>query len=201
MKKSMYGSFNSIFTTSFFSLEEALPINDKDGEGYYRITGMDSVICCILDQNDSFVMVRQYRPNLEALTLETPAGGLEFAENAMQAARREIQEETGLICALLPVGQTFSLMMNRTNIKDHLFFGMNPESIPNHVQETGLDVLRVPRKKLFKSAICGDYRQLGALGLLFVTGGILQVDMWNSPFEVINQAFGKHPKVEWPIYG
>lgn len=197
----MYGSFNPILTTAFFTLEEASPTHPDIQNPYYRITGQDSVICCVLDQSDQFVMVRQYRPNLGMKTLETPAGGVEKAETPLQAAQREIAEETGLRCALLPLGKTFSLMMNRTNIQDHLFLGMFPESMANFVPEPGLEVLHLPRRELLRYAIQGDYRQLAGLGLLQMAGGILQVDMWHSPLEAIEQAFRQQPQVHWPDHG
>lgn len=197
----MYGSFNPILNTAFFSLEEASPAHPDIQSPYYRITGPDSVICCVLDQSDQFVMVRQYRPNLGMKTLEAPAGGVEKAETPLQAAQREIAEETGLSCALLPLGKTFSLMMNRTNIQDHIFLGMFPESIANFLPESGIEVLRLPRRELLYAAIAGDYRQLAGLGLLQVAGGILEVDMWHSPLEAIEQAFRQQPQVHWPDHG
>lgn len=41
------------------------------------------------------VMVRQYRKAVERVLLEIPAGGIESGESPEQAARREMQEETG----------------------------------------------------------------------------------------------------------
>jgi 8-oxo-dGTP pyrophosphatase MutT (NUDIX family) len=197
----VYSPFAPILTTAFFTLEEASPIHPDIRHPYYRITGQDSVICCVLDQADHFVMVRQYRPNLGIETLETPAGGLEKAETPLQAAQREIAEETGLRCALLPLGKTFSLMMNRTNIQDHLFFGMFPQPISDFVPESGVEVLHLPRRELLHCAIQGDYRQLAGLGLLQVAGGLLQVDMWHSPLEAIELAFRQQPQVHWPDHG
>ena len=143
-------------------------------------------------------MVCQYRPNLEMHTLETPAGGVEAGESPLTAMQREIFEETGLRCPLLPVGNSFRLMMNRTNIKDHLFFGMLPEKISGFTAEPGIKVHRVPRSELLQMALRGQYLQLGALGLLQLVGGILNVDMWRSPYEEIEGAFSKHPVVILP---
>ena len=188
--------FRPILTTNFFTLEEA-PSSSGNGVPYYRLTGQDSVICCLLDQVDQFVMVRQYRPNLEIDTIESPAGGVEKSETPLQAAHREIAEETGLRCALLPLGQTFRLMMNRTNIRDHLFFGMFPEKIYNFVPEDGIEILRIPRQELLHHTLKGDYLQLAGLGLLQVAGGVLKVDMWRSSLEQIEAAFRHQPQVHW----
>ena len=188
--------FHPILTTDYFTLEQAPPCSGNSAP-YYRLTGPDSVICCLLDQEDQFVMVRQYRPNLEIQTTETPAGGMEPGESPLQAMQREIAEETGLRCALLPLGETFSLMMNRTNIKDHLFFGMFPTPVAEFEPEQGIEMMRVPRLELFELAIRGDYIQLAGLGLLQVAGGVLQVDMWRSALAEIEEAFQQQPQVVW----
>ena len=156
------------------------------------------MISCVLDQEDQFVMVRQYRPNLEMYTLESPAGGVEAGDTPLAAMQREIFEETGLRCLLLPVGDSFRLMMNRTNIKDYLFFGMFPEKMSGLSAEAGIEVQRVPRSELLKMALRGEYLQLGALGLLQLVGGILNLDMWRSTYEEIESAFSQHPDVILP---
>ena len=190
-----FSSFKPVFTKRFFSLEEAVANRVGSNESYYRLSGVDSVISCVLDQEDQFVMVRQYRPNLEIYTVESPAGGVEAGESPLAAMQREISEETGLRCPLLPVGNSFRLMMNRTNIKDYLFFGMFPEKTPGFTGEPGIEVLRIPRSELLQMTLGGGYLQLGALGLLQLVGGILNVDMWRSQYVEIVMAFSQHPDV------
>jgi len=191
----MYKPFNLILKTRFFSLEEALPQGINSGDSYYRITGVDSVISCILDQSDNFILIRQYRRNLEMFKLESPAGGIDKSESPIQAMQREILEETGLRCALLPIGRDFRLMMNRTNIRDHLFFGMLPEQVTEYIPEVGVELIRVPRVKLLDMALCGEFMHLASLGIMQLAGGALKVDMWHSPYDRIKEAFQSHTKV------
>ena len=194
----VFGPFKPVFTTPFFSLEEAVAKRDVSNQPYYRLAGVNSVISCVLDQKDRFVMVRQYRPSLETYTLESPAGGVEMGESPLVAMQREIFEETGLRCPLLPVGDSFRLMMNRTNIKDYLFFGMLPQQAPGHRAEPGLEVHLLPRTELLQMALRGEYLQLGALGLLQLVGGLLSLDMWRSSYEEIEEAFLQHPDMVFP---
>ncbi len=194
----VFGLFKPVFITPFFSLEEALAKSGMSEESYYRLAGVDSVVSCVLDQEDRFVMVRQYRPNLEMYTLESPAGGVEAGEAPLSAMQREIFEESGLRCPLLRVGDSFRLMMNRTNIRDYLFFGMLPEETSGFTAEPGIEVHRIPRSKLLQTALRGEYLQLGALGLLQLAGGILDVDMLRSSYEVIEEKFLQHPDVIYP---
>ena len=93
-------------------------------------------------------MIKQFRQSLEEDTLEIPAGSIENGEEPIQAIRREIAEEVNYQCNLIPLGNYYRLMMNRTNIKEYLFFGMQPKLIKNSKKEEGIKVLKIPRKTI-----------------------------------------------------
>ena len=191
----MYKPFTPILSTKFFCLEKADPKDTNSEDPYYRITGADSVISCILDQSDNFILVRQYRPNLEMYTLEPPAGAVEIFETPIEAMQREISEETGMRCALMPLGRNFGLMMNRTNIRDYLFFGMYPEQVTNNAPEAGIELIRIPRHKLYDMTLHGDFLHLAMLGIMQITGGLLKVDMWQSSYTQIEASFRSQTKI------
>lgn len=66
-----------------------------------QIVHPDSVtIVPVLDENQ-IVMIRQYRPVLERELWELPAGKMDPGEEPVDAARRELQEETGYRAARL----------------------------------------------------------------------------------------------------
>ncbi len=48
-----------------------------------------------LDENDSVIMVRQYRHGKDAMSLEIAGGAIESKEDPLAAAQRELREETG----------------------------------------------------------------------------------------------------------
>lgn len=53
-----------------------------------------------VDADGNVYLVRQFRAPLEALTLEIPAGKLDYAgEDRLKAAKRELREETGFSAA------------------------------------------------------------------------------------------------------
>ena len=56
-----------------------------------------SVVLLPLPDPAHIILVRQYRPSIERHTLELPAGSLNPGETADDAARRECEEEIGLV--------------------------------------------------------------------------------------------------------
>ncbi len=56
--------------------------------------GASAVIA--LNENEEMYMVRQFRKPLEAVSLEIPAGKLDYGEDPFVCAKRELKEETGL---------------------------------------------------------------------------------------------------------
>ena len=48
-------------------------------------------------QPDAYVIVKQYRPPVQACTLEFPAGLIDGGENPVNSALRELKEETGYV--------------------------------------------------------------------------------------------------------
>jgi hypothetical protein len=180
--------FKSIFSTPFFDIEEAFDSNHPDSKPYYRLTGLDSVICCVMTMKGEFVMVRQFRPNIDELSLEFPAGGLLKNEKPIEAAKREFLEETSFSSKFIYLGD-FRLMMNRTNIKEHIFFGINPKNVNQSISEKGIEVQLVNRQDLSKLSISGGYKQLAGLGIIQLASSCLGLNIISESMETILKKF------------
>ena len=144
------------------------------------MTGPDSAICLVFNEEAEVLTVRQFRPNLDEMTIEFPAGGIEPGEEPKSAARREICEETGYRSELFQLGDYFHLMMNRTNIRDFLFCGIVEQQIPSAAEE-GTSHAWVPREQLLSMALDGSYRQLAGLGILQLASQHLGIDVLTAP--------------------
>ena len=52
-------NYKTAFSTPFFEIEEGIDSNNLTSEPYYRMTGVDSVICCVMTLKGEFVMIKQ----------------------------------------------------------------------------------------------------------------------------------------------
>ena len=181
-------NFKTTYSTPFFDIEEGLDPNYPDIQPYYRLTSFDSVICCAMTMKGEFVMVKQFRPNINEYSLEFPAGGLLKNEKPIEAAKREFLEETSFSLDFIYLGD-FKLMMNRTNIKEHIFFGLNPKNINQSIPEKGMEVHLVRRQDLSELSISGGYKQLAGLGIIQLASSYLGLNIMSESMEEILTKF------------
>lgn len=180
-----------VFNTPFFSIEE-LPSKDAlNGSPYYRLNAPDSVICCALTSTGDFLMVEQYRPNLQNRTLEFPAGEIDFGESPLYAAKRELREEIGFDCRLIPLGHYF-LMMNRTNAKNHLYLCLQASENKSCATENGIETRRVSRNEFLELVRQGKYHQLAGLGILHLAWIHLGLNVLSDSPAAVREAFDKY---------
>lgn len=68
-----------------------------DGHKSFREVVLHSggVVIVALKNNNTILLVKQYRYPLKQTNLELPAGKLEIGENPNEACKRELEEETG----------------------------------------------------------------------------------------------------------
>lgn len=69
--------------------------NGEINDEYYIIEYPTWVNVIAITEEGKFVMVEQYRPGLDGIFIELCAGVAEEGEEPMEAARRELLEETG----------------------------------------------------------------------------------------------------------
>ncbi len=68
-----------------------------DGHKSFREVVLHSggVVIAALKDNNTILLIKQYRYPLKKVNLELPAGKLEIGENPDEACKRELEEETG----------------------------------------------------------------------------------------------------------
>ncbi|KAB0576909.1 ADP-ribose pyrophosphatase [Fusobacterium naviforme] len=71
--------------------------NGRELSPYYSYHNRSFTVIAARDEAGDFICVRQFRPGIAEVTTEFPAGGIEPGEEPLEAAKRELLEETGCV--------------------------------------------------------------------------------------------------------
>jgi ADP-ribose pyrophosphatase len=126
--------------------------NGHEIDQFHLIEGPSwaSVLCLTSDQQ--VVLVRQYRHGLGGPSLELPAGVIEPCEAPLDAARRELCEETGFSAEQLEPLLVVAPEPARNTTRAHFFFarGASRAGDPALDQGEDLEVVLVSVPELFE---------------------------------------------------
>lgn len=81
------------------------------------------------------LMVEQYRNALDRFTLEIPAGGLHPDEPTIEAAARELEEETGYLCGMIEPLITIRTTVAFCNEKIDIYLARELKKGQQHLDE------------------------------------------------------------------
>ncbi len=82
----------------FYSLVEDKVIKPDGSSGIYNvIEGINAVYIVALDEADNVYLIGQHRYTNNNYSIEVPCGHIDKGETPLQAAKRELTEETGLV--------------------------------------------------------------------------------------------------------
>jgi len=178
--------FRVVFSTPWFEIEESVPEVPNELP-YYRMTGPDGVICMPFTPDGDIIMVRQYRPNLDRMTLEMPAGSIDGAESIIETAVREILEETGHTCTDLAILAHGQLHLNRNTHIEHFVLAFDAKPVADAVIEGGIEPVLVTRQQFCAMVREDKIEQIAALSFLGLASAKLGVDLLQDSIALVRQ--------------
>lgn len=126
-----------------------------------------AVVAALTDAGN-LVMVRQYRKPAERVMLEVPAGKIDPGEQPIDAAKRELKEETGYTAKQIELLADFypSVGYSEEVLYLYLCTGLTPGET-NFDENEAIDVEEYPVDTLFSMAMAGKIHDAKTLIAIF----------------------------------
>ena len=167
MKKILKKSI--VFSTPWFEIEEKTIENEI--LPYYALNTLDYVSILALTDKKEVILVKQYRPILNKLTLEIPSGHIEKHQSPEEAARIELLEETGYAAGDLELLGTLDPDAGRFSNKLWCFFTSDIQKRNDVETEKGITPVKCTLEHLFHLVRKGEFTF--ALNISILLMGIL----------------------------
>ena len=103
--------------------------NGHEIEEFFHIEGPDWAAVLALTEESQLVLVRQYRHGIGQMSLELPAGVIDAGESGLQAAQRELLEETGYAAESWHALRIVATEPARHTTRAHLFVALGARCV------------------------------------------------------------------------
>lgn len=102
-----------------------------DSHDFFVMDSNDWISVIPLIDDDNALLIRQYRPGIDLISLEFPGGVVDADENPLETAKRELLEETGYTAKIIePLGWSHPNPAIQNN-KCHFFVARNCQKTHN----------------------------------------------------------------------
>lgn len=167
-------------------IEKAVELSPgMNAESFYCITQPAYVSIMTQIEDGRISLISQFRPCVEGYTWEFPGGTVNQGESPAEAAKREVEEETGLIVRELIYLGNYHPDTGRLQIDSHAFFARAAIAGTPLQAERGLTVMHVTVENLNRMILSGEFKTQSHMGVY--AAALLRGIVLNAP------DFGKKP--------
>ncbi len=150
----------------------------RDGEAEYErdiVVHTGSCVIVAAHPDNSIALVRQYRHAAEKHLLELPAGTLEEGEDALAAAKRELEEEVGVTAKTWKKLCEFYVSPGFLTEKMYVYLATDlTETAQNLEEDEVLTVERIPIENALLMARSGEIEDAKTmLGVMFAAHALV----------------------------
>jgi ADP-ribose pyrophosphatase len=146
--------------------------------GFFSIEMPDHAIIVALTDDHEVVVERNYKHGPRQVCVNLPAGDLELGEDALEAAKRELLEETGYVAQAWSFLGAFVEDGNRGCGRAHLYLATGArrvaEPASGDLEEMFIDLMSLP--DLFEATRRGETPVLGIVAALGLAAEALRRD-------------------------
>ena len=132
-----------------------------NGKGAFREVVRHPGAVCVIPITDEgeVIMVRQFRYPFSSVLLEIPAGKLEIGEDPLDAVKRELEEESGVVAENVEfIGMTYTTVaFTDEKIYTYMATGLSyTEAHPD--EDEFLEVVKIPLDTLVEMVMTGEIK-------------------------------------------
>ena len=166
-------SVRDVYDNSWIKLEEHQVINPAGKPGIYGKVCFKSQAVGIIpvDEQGNTWLVGQHRYTLDEWSWEIPMGGSPLAENCEQTARRELEEETGLLSQRVQLLMHVHTSNSITDEQGFIYIAQDLSQGQQQLEESehDLKVIKCPLSEAIAMAQDGRITDaMSIAGLLYV---------------------------------
>jgi 8-oxo-dGTP pyrophosphatase MutT (NUDIX family) len=159
------------YDNKWINVTEYQVINPGGGKGIYGKVHFKSTAIGVIpiDQENNTWLVGQYRYALNAYSWEIPEGGAPLGEDILDAAKRELKEETGMTAKRWTLLTKLHTSNSVTDETGFVFLAEELEHGDNDLEESEADlkVRKLPLKEAFDMVVRGEVTDsMSMIGLL-----------------------------------
>jgi 8-oxo-dGTP pyrophosphatase MutT (NUDIX family) len=152
--------------------------NETIIDDYFINIRPDIALVFPLTINGDVVFVRQYRHGVREILIELPAGSFDpQTENSLEAAHRELEEETGYISdCLVKIGTLYDNPVKDTN-KIHVFLAKNavPLGKQNLDITEDIEIVLIPLQDVEQKIFAREIAVSGSIAAIFLALNFLSL--------------------------
>lgn len=152
-------------------IEREVAFTEAGKPEVYHAVGQQDYIAILARTPEGLIpIVRQYRPAVEAMTWELPAGMVDPGEEAAETCRRELMEETALPARTVHALGTYAACTARLSNRAHSFFVETGPRAAGQAVEAGIEVRLVTLAELADLIRTGAFTLQLHIGTLMLAG-------------------------------